>query len=149
MRQVFDESFEVDGAVLGGECKYAMFVAEAFIGDDLAFTDSPALTQWITSALKAVKQWIKYAKGQLSESRDRPFNPSDGSTDELELRDHKQLLQAFEIALSQSWPTMDKAVDHLLSSRDLKRAADGDAEDGSGSLHKRSRGSTNVSSSGV
>jgi len=139
MRQVFDESFEDDGFMLGGECKYSMFVAEAFIGEDLAFTDNPALTQWIQSALKAVKQWIIYAKSRLAERRDRPFHPSDGPTEELELRDHEQLAQAFDIALSQSWPTTDEAVDNLLDldARNLKRVADGDPEGGSGSLPKR------------
>jgi hypothetical protein len=147
MCQVFDESFEDGGVVLGGECKYSMFVAEAFIGEDLAFTDNATFTQWIQSALKAVKQWIIYAKGRLAERRDRPFHPSDGLTEELELRDHKQLAQAFDIALSQSWPTTDEAVDNLLGlgARNLKRVANGDPEGGSGSPPKGSRGSTNVS----
>jgi hypothetical protein len=147
MSRVFNESFEADGVVFGGDGKYSMFVAKVYIGEDFAFTDNPAFDQWIQFALRAVKQWILYARGRLAEDHDRPFHPSDGLTEELELRDHKQLVQAFDIALSQSWPTTDEAVDNLLAlgARNLKRVADGDPEDGSSSSPKKSRGSTNVS----
>lgn len=145
MYVVFDESYEVN---LGGDGKNGMFTRELHLGRQFVFVENPAFTQCVKSAIEAVKEWIDYAEGQLDES----FDPLDGlSGKKMELQDHTFLAQAFETALSQSWPPADKAVDRLWGlqsdSRNRKRAGgDPEPEVGSTNSCKRSRGDTTYAS---
>ncbi|KIL61118.1 hypothetical protein M378DRAFT_26204 [Amanita muscaria Koide BX008] len=129
MHRVFDDSYEVNGTIMGGVGKHSMFLVGGYLSREYAFTGNPALTQWKQSAFKAIAQWIVHAEQKLWENES--FHPSVGLGQEYALRDHKELARAFEIALSsQSWPTTDdKAVDYL---QVPKRASGEDPADGSG-----------------
>lgn len=96
--RVFDDSYEVNGTVMGGDGKRSMFLINGYLSRDFAFTGNPALTQWKQSAFKAIAQWIVHAEQKLRENQ--IFNPSVGLGEEYALRDHKELARAFEIALS-------------------------------------------------
>jgi hypothetical protein len=85
MSHVFDQSHEVHGTVLGGQGKYAMYTGSAYLGHYFSFTDNPALTEWVGSAIKAIKQWVEYAEEQLHQNRDESFDPSIGLSEEYDL----------------------------------------------------------------